>query len=162
MCNEEAVKKYEVLGRYITTSTITTANPNCTFTVSDYIYSPYDIVFNFNGDEKRYITEVKTRKEFYSDFILEVEKYEGLQKVKKTNDCVLYACVCLENSTLYIWDITDVESIKGGKRRFHWCADETTGDNTKVLKDCYFLPVNQANRTYNISGILKEIKDAHN
>lgn len=107
-------------------------------------YAKWDVSY-ISGDSKSNISiigEIKIRKgnksSDYSNWFLEVDKYESLKLIKEssTKETYIHYINIYEDNTIQIWNITDLKHLISTKR---YMNKQTMGNDTKIEKNVYLL-----------------------
>jgi len=145
---EVSPKASEQYGRYVVNSYIADSarekgnnNFQCEFT-SD-TWDAADILYTFEGFGK-YAVEVKVRDKEYNTMFYEVSKDKRLQGYKAQGFKIIYANVCEDTGRLYMWNVTDLNNVKGVKTTVAPCFASTYNKPIVIAKPLYELPVSSA------------------
>ena len=141
-------KTSEQYGRYVVSSYIANSarekgnkDFQCEFTTD--VYDPADILYTFEGFGK-YAVEVKVRNGEYPTMFYEVTKDKGLQEYRQQGYTLIYANVVEDTGRLYMWNVTDLNKVKGIKTTVAPCFASIYNNPVIVAKPIYELPLTSA------------------
>ncbi|MBQ3788662.1 MAG: hypothetical protein II849_07660 [Bacteroidales bacterium] len=163
---EDTKVKQERYGRYIVQRYIMDSTLKKGTDVENFIstahYSSADLIYSFANEKPLYAMEIKVRNKEYPTYIYEPKKDKGLQEYKQKGHRLIYANVIEETGKLYVWDVSNVEEIKGVKMETKLMNYSTYDTNEKVEKNVYWLPVESALINADVSTYIKEYKQLTN
>ena len=106
--------------------------------------------YYFTLKDKKAVAEIKVRNTFYSDYMIETDKYNALLKRKKDNNLDGAVYVCFYENSMYIFQTSTIK--KYGTRQWKWCKRTTAEDNGYCRKDVILVPTDKAIRFDLING----------
>ena len=132
-----------VVSSYISNSARKKGNNDFQVTYTSDQFDPADILYNFEGFGK-YAVEVKVRDKEYPTMFYEQTKDNGLQEYKQQGYTLIYANVIEDTGRLYIWNVTDLNRVKGIKTTVAPCFASTYSNPIVIAKPLYELPIESA------------------
>lgn len=150
-----------IVQRYIMDSTLRKGTDIENF-ISTAHYSSADLIYSFSGQQPLYAMEIKVRNKEYPTFIYEPTKDKGLQQYKEKGHRLIYANVVEETGKLYVWDVSNVEEIKGVRMETRLMNASTYDTDKKIEKNVYWLPVESALINADVSNYIKEYNQLTN
>lgn len=126
------------------------------------VYDPADIIYSHpNGTNTA--VEVKVRHSEYPTYIYEETKNDRLEKYRSQHYYILYANVVEPNETLYVWNVTNPQKVKGVSYNTITAPSTTCGDNSYIKeKDVYYLPADSAFIKADCSTYINRYKELTN
>ena len=178
---QQEIAKQERKGRYIVNSWFTNAtlsknwdivtyhnNPQSAPVDLQYIISQDMEIATLTGTRNATVKtdcniEVKTRYQTpeetdnYPSAILKVEKYNAMQQaIQGKDNAALYYAVILNDTTLYIYDVTDINRTPHTNATLPLKKIQYAKDSERVPTPCYLLPYNTAIRTVDITDYIRQ------
>lgn len=144
-CSPQKSENYGrwVVSSYIANSAKSKGNDNFQVTFTSDPFDPADILYTFEGFGK-YAVEVKVREKEYPTMFYERSKDKGLQEYKQQGYTLIYANVCEDTGKLYMWNVTDLNKVKGVKTTVAPCFASTYSKPIVIAKPLYELPLTSA------------------
>lgn len=145
---EVSPQKSENYGRYVVSAYIADSarekgNNNFQVTFTSDTWDAADILYTFEGFG-RFAVEVKVRDKEYNTMFYETAKDKRLQGYKAQGYKIIYANVCEDTGRLYMWNVTDLNKVKGIKTTVAPCFASIYTNPVIVAKPLYELPVTSA------------------